>query len=733
MIPAELSAEIDAIVGGYHADPFRILGPHAIGDEWVVRAFLPHAASAAIQLSNGRVEMERLHPAGFFAVQLLGAPHKYKLAIQSVYGHEEVIDDPYRFGPIITNFDLHLHTEGTLHRAWETFGAHPQVIDGVSGVRFAVWAPSALNVTVTGIFNDWDTRRHPMRLRDGGVWELFIPGIQSGDVYKYRVKSQYNDYEQLKCDPYAFRAEVPPKTASVVHRWTGYQWNDGAWMSQRANTHWLEAPMSVYEVHLESWMKNDLGDPLSYRQLAHTLVEYVRRLHYTHIELMPIMEHPYSGSWGYQVTGFFAATSRFGTPEDFMFFIDACHQAGIGVLLDWVPGHFPKDAHGLAWFDGTALYEHADPRQGEHRGWGTNVFNYGRNEVRTFLVSNAIFWLEQFHIDGLRVDAVASMLFLDYGREADGDWIPNQFGGRENLDAVEFLKQFNIAAHRVPGAITIAEESTSFGAVTHPVYMGGLGFTMKWNMGWMHDMFNYFKLEPIFRRFNQTNITFSLLYAFTENFLLPISHDEVVHGKSSLIGKMPGDEWQRFANVRAFLGYMYGHPGKKLLFMGQELGPYEEWNWQTQIRWELLDYDFHRRLQALVAELNKLYKSEPALYEVDNSHTGFEWIDFRDVDASVIAFQRRAKNPEDFLVFVCNFTPVPRYQYRIGVPRDGNYTELLNTDSNIFGGSNMGNFGWRNADPIKSHGHNFSLSLTLPPLSVVIFKPEKPEAPVTPE
>jgi len=724
MLPAEFLAEIDALVGGYHADAFRILGPHVTNSGWSVRSFLPHANAAFVETAGRQVPMTRVHDAGFFLADLPGTPAPYRLIAANPGQDPQPLEDPYRFGPIISNFDLHLHTEGTLHRAWETFGAHPQVIDGVPGVRFAVWAPAALSVTVTGAFNDWHDTRHPMRLRDGGVWELFLPGIQSGDVYKYRVKSRHNDYVQLKCDPYAFRAEVPPLTASVVHEWTGYQWTDAEWMDHRAKTNWLEAPMSVYEVHLESWMHDENGRPLTYRQFAQILVEYVRRLNYTHIELMPIMEHPYSGSWGYQVTGFFAATSRFGTPEDFMYFVDACHRAGIGVILDWVPGHFPKDAHGLAWFDGTALYEHADPRQGEHRAWGTHVFNYGRNEVRTFLVSNALFWLEQFHIDGLRVDAVASMLFLDYGRE-HGEWIPNQFGGRENLEAVEFLKQFNIAAHKVPGAITIAEESTSFGAVTHPVYMGGLGFTMKWNMGWMHDMFNYFKLEPVFRRFNQSNITFSLLYAFTENFLLPISHDEVVHGKSSLVGKMPGDEWQRFANVRAFLAYMYGHPGKKLLFMGQELGQYEEWDWQGQIRWELLEFHFHRKLQALIAELNKLYKSQPALYEVDTSFNGFEWIDFRDVDASVIAFLRRGKNPDDFLVFVCNFTPVPRHHYRIGVPRDGNYMEILNTDSSAFGGSNMGNMGWRNADAHKSHGHPFSLSLTLPPLAVVVFQPER--------
>jgi 1,4-alpha-glucan branching enzyme len=721
-----LQAEIDAIVGGYHADPFHILGPHKADSGWTVRAFLPHAKSAAIQTANQYVAMERVHDAGFFIGAVPGEIDRYRLVLQTVHGQEQTIDDPYRFGPIISDFDLHLHTEGTLLRAWETFGAHLQTLDGVAGVRFAVWAPSALSLTVTGIFNDWDTRRHPMRLRDGGVWELFIPGIQSGDVYKYRVKGRYDDYEQLKCDPYAFRAEVPPKTASVVHEWTGYQWRDANWLDTRKQTNWLEAPISVYEVHLESWMKDAAGNPLTYRQFAHTLVEYVKRLNYTHIELMPIMEHPYGGSWGYQVTGFFAVTSRFGTPEDFMYFVDSCHQAGIGVILDWVPGHFPKDTHGLAWFDGTGQYEHADPRQGEHRGWGTNVFNYGRNEVRTFLISNAIFWLEQFHLDGLRVDAVASMLFLDYGREG-GDWVANQYGGRENLEAVEFLKQFNIAAHQVPGAITIAEESTSFGSVTRPVYMGGLGFTMKWNMGWMHDMFNYFKLDPVFRRFNQSNITFSLLYAFTENFLLPISHDEVVHGKSPLVGKMPATNGSDSPMCVPSSAICTGIPARKLLFMGQELGPYTEWDWQSQIPWELLEYEFHRKLQTLIADLNRLYKSEPALYEVDSSFNGFEWVDFRDVDSSVIAFLRRAKNPKDFLLFVCNFTPQPRHSYRLGVPRDGNYAEILNTDSSQFGGSNMGNFGWRNADPRASHGHPFSLSLTLPPLSVVVFKPEKEE------
>jgi len=705
---------LDAIVGGYHPDPFAILGPH----DGTVRAFFPGASAVYI----ADKPLRRTHAAGIFE-----APHQgpYSLTAQYPDGATHTTADPYAFGPVLSEFDLHLHTEGRLFRAWETFGAHPQTIDGVSGVHFSVWAPGALTVAVTGDFNHWHHTQFPMRWRDGGVWEIFLPGVKADAAYKYKIKSKVDNYEVLKADPYAFRAELPPSTASVIHDWPAFEWRDEKWMAGRAAANALESPMSVYEVHLESWMKHD-GEPLSYRELARTLVEYVKRLNYTHIELMPILEHPYAGSWGYQVTGFFAPTSRFGSPEDFMFFVDACHQAGIGVLLDWVPGHFPKDEHGLAYFDGTALYEHADSRIGEHKGWGTNVFNYGRNEVRSFLISNAIYWLEKFHIDGLRVDAVASMLFLDYCREP-GEWLPNQYGGRENLEAIEFLKQFNIEAHKVPGAVTIAEESTSFGNVTRPVYLNGLGFTMKWNMGWMHDMFNYFKLDPVFRRFNHNYITFSLLYAFSENFLLPVSHDEVVHGKSALVGKMPGDEWQRFANVRAFMAYMYGHPGKKLLFMGQEIGQYEEWDWQGQIRWELLQYEFHRKLQHLIAELNRIYKTEPALYEIDNSFQGFEWIDFHDIDSSVISFLRRAKDPEDFLVFACNFTPMPRHNYKVGVPRDGNYIELLNTDAADFGGSNLGNFGWRNADESSAHGRPFSLTLTLPPLAVVVFKPQADE------
>jgi len=500
-----------------------------------------------------------------------------------------------------------------------------------------------------------------------------------------------------------------------------YQWGDADWMEARGKIDWLKSPISTYEVHLESWLRGPHGEMLTYREMAVKLVEYVKLMGYTHIELLPVMEYPFSGSWGYQVIGYFAPTSRFGTPDDFQYFVDRCHQAGIGVIVDWVPAHFPKDAHGLVFFDGTALYEHADWRRGEQREWGTLVFNYGRNEVRSFLMSSALFWLRQYHIDGLRVDAVASMLYLDYSRKA-GEWIPNQFGGNENLEAIDFLRRFNELAHQVPGAFTLAEESTAFPGVSKPVYLNGLGFTMKWNMGWMHDMLAYFSNDPIYRKYHQNAITFSLLYAFHENFVLPISHDEVVHGKASLLNKMPGDEWRQFANVRAFLAYMWAHSGKKLLFMGQEIGQREEWNYAAAVRWELLEFDLHRKLQTLVRELNRLYRAQPALYQVDFHHRGFEWVDFHDSQNSVIAFLRRAEDPSDFLLFCCNFTPVPRQGYEFGVPEEGFYEEILNTDSEIFGGSNAGNGEPVSSRPKPLHGRPFSIAATLPPLAVVAFR-----------
>ena len=599
-------------------------------------------------------------------------------------------------------------------------GAHLVREGDTRGVRFALWAPNADDVSVIGDFNQWNRANHPMQRRDGGVWELFIPMLGAGTHYKYSVRALSGEVQE-KSDPYAFFAEAPPRTASIVWGLNNHTWADQAWMEERGRRSLQHEAVSIYEVHLESWMRKPSHESLSYRELAERLVTYVRDLGYTHLELMPVMEHPFSGSWGYQVTGYFAPTSRFGTPDDFRYFVDCCHRAGLGVILDWVPGHFPRDAHGLWRFDGTALYEHEDPRQGEHREWGTLIFNYGRNEVRNFLLSNALYWLREFHIDGLRVDAVASMLYLDYARE-QGEWIPNRFGGRENLEAIDFLKRFNELAHQEPGAITIAEESTAWPGVSRPVYTGGLGFTMKWNMGWMHDMFQYFAKDSVFRKYHQQLITFSMLYAFTENFVLPVSHDEVVYGKRSLIYKMPGDEWQRFANTRAFLAYMFAHPGKKLLFMGTEFGQTSEWNHDAQLEWRLLQYPIHYKLQTMVKELNWLYRREPALFEVDDSYHGFEWIDLQDAESSIITFIRFARNREDFIVFACNFTPVPREGYRIGVPKAGLYRELFNTDSELFGGANLGNAGAVWADEIPFHGRPASLNVTIPPLAVVAFK-----------
>jgi 1,4-alpha-glucan branching enzyme len=718
--------EIEAIVNGYHGDAFGVLGPHSVRKKggqprWEIRAFLPHADAAAVVAGGTRYEMVKQHAQGFFVAALEGEPVPYELRARLWDGREVEIDDPYHFGPQISESDLYLHTEGTLNEAWLTLGAHPVVSEGAAGVRFAVWAPNAETVSLAGEFNDWDTRRHPMRRRNGGVWEIFVPALATGTSYKYNVRSRFAGYQQLKADPYAFYCELPPKSASRVWDNSHYEWRDAAWMTARASSEILKSPVSIYEVHLESWLRGPMGQMLTYRELAVTLVEYVKQMGYTHMELLPIMEYPFSGSWGYQVIGYFAPTSRFGTPDDFKFFVDACHQAEIGVIVDWVPAHFPKDAHGLVYFDGTALYEHSDPRKGEQKEWGTLVFNYGRNEVRSFLISNALFWLKEYHIDGLRVDAVASMLYLDYSRKA-GEWVPNQYGGNENLEAIEFIRRFNELAHGVPGAFTVAEESTAFAGVSKPVYLNGLGFTMKWNMGWMHDMLDYFSHDPIYRKYQHNNITFSLLYAFTENFVLPISHDEVVHGKGSLLNKMPGDEWRQFANVRAFLAYMWMHPGKKLLFMGQEIGQREEWNHNQGIRWELLEFDCHRKLQSLVRELNRLYRASPALYEVDFHYSGFEWVDFRDGQNSIIAFLRRGRDPKDFILICCNFTPVPRQGYEFGVPEEGFYQEILNTDSELFGGSNMGNGGCVSSRPIAMHQRPHSIAITLPPLAVVAFK-----------
>ncbi len=730
-------AALEAVARGTQADPFSVLGPHLASRDGqralVVRACQPHATAMWVVPRSGGapVEMVRVHDDGVYE-KVLPAPVEdpvaadYRLRVQYAdLVHE--YDDPYRYGRVLTDFDLHLLGEGTHYHSYEKLGAHRVIVGSTTGVHFAVWAPNATRVSLLADFNGWDGRVTPMRLLvPSGIWEIFIPELPDGTRYKFEIRTT-GGHLLHKADPYGRFFEVPPATASVVWDGPGYQWGDGDWMRDRpAANRWSDRPMSIYEVHLGSWQRvpEDGARPLSYRELADRLVPYVREMGFTHIELLPVMEHPFSGSWGYQVIGFFAPTSRYGTPEDFRHFIDACHRHGIAVILDWVPGHFPKDAHGLGWFDGTALYEHADPRQGEHQEWGTLVFNYGRHEVRNFLLSNALFWLEEFHVDGLRVDAVASMLYLDYSR-TDGDWIPNRFGGRENLDAIEFLKQLNALTHgRAAGSITVAEESTAWPAVSRPVYVGGLGFSYKWNMGWMHDILEYARQDPVHRRWHHNQITFSMLYAFTENFILPFSHDEVVHGKGSLLNKMPGDAWQRHANLRALYGYMYGHPGKKLLFMGAELGQWREWNHDTSLDWHLLGDPLHAGLHRWVRDLNAAYGCERALHEVDAEWQGFSWIDPNDNENSVVSFIRYAKQPLDCVIVVINFTPVPRRAYRIGVPRGGGYREVLNSDAEMYGGSNVGNAGWVQATDQPSHGYPCSLTLTLPPLGCLLLKPK---------
>ena len=631
----------------------------------------------------------------------------------------------YQFPPLLTEYDLHLLGEGTHHHAYEVLGAHLRSVNGTSGVHFAVWAPNAGRVSVIGSFNEWDGRIHPMRLHQGGgVWELFIPDLAAGTAYKFEVANTDLSARADKSDPYGFYAELRPNNASVVVNLDAYAWRDADWLRGRSARQPLAEPLAIYEVHLGSWRRvagqNDRW--LTYRELATALVAYVKEMGFTHIELLPVSEHPFDGSWGYQPVGYYAPTSRHGEPADFMFFVDHCHQNGIGVFLDWVPAHFPKDAHGLNFFDGTHLYEHADPRRGEHQDWGTLIFDYGRNEVRNFLLSNALFWLNKYHIDGLRVDAVASMLYLDYSRKP-GEWLPNKYGGRENLEAIEFLKRFNELTHtEQPGILTMAEESTAWPMVTRPTHLGGLGFDLKWNMGWMHDSLKYMSMDPLFRRNNHGLITFSLIYAFNENFILPLSHDEVVHLKKSLLDKLPGDEWKKFANLRAFYGYMTAHPGKKLLFMGAEFGQWREWSEARSLDWNLLEKERHRKLQRFVAELFHLYQREAALYEVDFSWEGFAWIDPQDVEQSVISFVRRARDASNFLIVICNFTPVPRFGYRIGVPAKGQYVELLNSDAEVFGGSNLGNNGKLTSEAVAWHLQPYSIALTLPPLSTIIMK-----------
>ena len=737
MLKDYLKEQIKLIVNADHWDPFQVLGNHIIEKEGrkavSIRAFLPEAEKAwVIRESEAKSKsMEKIHKHGFF--EAIFDDNKevfpYRIGIKSCDGIISEFHDPYSFMPVLTDFDIHLIGEGSHYKTYEKLGSHVMEINGIRGVHFAVWAPNAKRISVIGDFNKWDGRRHPMRvLGSSGIWEIFIPGLKEGEIYKFEIKSKSSKYILVKADPYAFNFELRPRSASVVYDINKHQWNDSEWMEIRSKKDWFKSPVSIYEVHLGSWMRlpEEGNRWLTYRETADRLIGYVKDMGYTHIELLPVTEHPFDASWGYQTLGYFAPTSRYGTPEDFMYFVDRCHQNSIGVILDWAPAHFPTDGHGLGFFDGTCLYEHADPKKGFHPDWGTKIFNYGRKEVRNFLLSNALFWFEKYHIDALRVDAVASMIYLDYSRN-EGEWIPNIFGGRENIEAIDFIKKLNEIAHQYhSGILTVAEESTAWPSVSRPTYLGGLGFSLKWNTGWMNDTLEYFSKDPVHRKYHHNNLTFSLLYAFTENFILVLSHDEVVHGKRSMLSKMPGDMWQKFANLRLLYGFMFSHPGKKLLFMGGEFGQWDEWNHDKSIDWHLLNSMPHRRLQKFVMDLNHIYQSEPALYEIDFSYQGFEWIDFRDTENSIISFMRKAKDPDNFLVIVCNFTPVQRIGYRIGVPEICFYKEILNSDSQIYWGSNMGNAGGINADEISWHGRPYSINITLPPLSVLIFKPIGP-------
>ena len=715
------------IVAGDHGDPFAILGMHEEDGDLVVRTFQPGASAVKVVSTDGEDsygELEAVHPEGLFA-GLLSIKELTPYKLRVTWNEEVDLHDPYRFSPVLEEGDLYLFGEGNHHYLYEKLGAHPIELEGVEGVSFAVWAPSARRISVVGNFNNWDGRRHVMRKHPGiGVWEIFIPGIGEGESYKYELKGPNGDLLPLKADPYGFLAEKLPGTGSVVHDPTRYEWQDDDWMQNREAHNALDAPMATYEVHLGSWRRHQDGTYLTYEELAEGLVSYVSEMGYTHVEFLPPTEYPFDGSWGYQPLGLYAPTSRFGTPDEFKHMVDAFHAVGIGVIIDWVPAHFPEDPHGLGFFDGTHLYEHADPRQGRHPDWGTLIFNYGRNEVRNYLTANALFWLREYHVDGLRVDAVASMLYLDYSRE-EGEWLPNERGSNENLEAIAFLQKMNeLVYEHAPGAVTIAEESTAWPMVSRPVYMGGLGFGYKWNMGWMHDSLEYMQEDPLHRSYHHDKLTFSLVYSFNENFVLPLSHDEVVHGKGTLIGRMPGDEWQKFANLRAYYGFMYSHPGKQLLFMGGEIAQDREWNHDIGLDWNLLDEPLHAGVQSLIRGLNALYKDTPALYEVDFEPAGFEWIEGGDKANSVVSFLRRPSEmrEEDYAVVVCNFTPVVREDYRIGVPSPGTYIEALNTDDGTYGGSGVNNGGPIEAEEVPSHGQPYSLSLRLPPLATMILR-----------
>ena len=714
--------EYEALVAGNHNNPFAVLGPHAGPDGRVVRTLQPDASSVELIDDKGvkLADMSKVHDGGLFEGEIPEQERHYALRVSYATSDPVVVEDPYRFPSALGEMDLYLLGEGSDRYIYRKLGAHPCDLLGVSGTRFAVWAPNASRVSVVGDFNHWDGRRHVMRLHPGnGVWEIFLPAVGNGALYKYEIHDKDGNLLPLKSDPFATYHEAPPGNSSIVFD-SAYSWQDRAWMGRLTVEPDLDKPVSIYEVHLGSWRRKDDGSYLSYRDLAHELVEYVVYMGYTHVELMPVSEYPFDGSWGYQPIGMFAPTQRFGNPDDFRYFVDCCHARGIGVIMDWVPAHFPSDEHGLRRFDGSALYEHEDPRKGEHVDWGTLIFNYGRREVMNYLIGNALYWISEFHIDALRVDAVASMLYLDYSRE-DGEWLPNEQGGRENLEAVAFLRRLNTEVHS-DRATTYAEESTAWPGVSRPADSGGLGFTYKWNMGWMHDTLSYMSEDPLNRKYHHDKMTFGLVYAFTENFVLPLSHDEVVHGKRSILGRMPGDEWQKFANLRAYYAAMFAHPGKKLLFMGNDIAQHDEWSHDRSLDWHLLEYAPHQGVQRLIKELNTLYRNTAALHEIDFEGDGFEWIDYGDRDASVLSWLRRDRGGA-YIVCIVNLTPVVREGYRVGVPTSGKFHTLINTDSASYGGSGVGPASVL-SDDHDHHGRPHSLQLTLPPLATLILQPE---------
>ncbi|MEO6564301.1 MAG: 1,4-alpha-glucan branching protein GlgB [Nitrosospira sp.] len=725
-IPAGIDPLLEALLAARLHDPFAYLGARIEQDQTVVRVFYPHAANVWINIAGVFEPMARVHSGGVFEWYGTALPHMpYLLRIEDCNATPAGIAyetyDAYAFPPQISNHDLYLFNEGRLWQAYRTLGSHAIEVDGIAGVLFSVWAPNAERVSVVGGFNRWDGRVHPMAVHgSSGVWELFIPGLPPDSLYKYELRNRDSGEILLKTDPYATRYELRPNNAALTPAGCEIAWGDAGWLANRAGWDWLRAPLNIYEIHVGSWKRHLDGHFYCYRELAHHLIPYVREMGYTHIELLPLSEHPLDESWGYQTTGYFAATSRYGSPDDLKFFVDACHRAGIGVILDWVPAHFPRDTFALSRFDGTALYEHEDPRMGLHQDWGTYIFNFGRNEVKSFLLSSAHYWLAEFHLDGLRVDAVASMLYLDYSRN-QGEWLPNKYGGRENLEAIDFLRELNIMVHNeFPGALTLAEESTSWPAVSRPTYVGGLGFSMKWNMGWMNDTLSYMLENPVHRRFHHDQLTFGQLYAYTENFMLPFSHDEVVHGKGSLLGKMPGDAWQKFANMRLLFTYQMTYPGKKLNFMGNEFAQGREWNAGRELDWDQLRDEQHRGVQATLRDLNHLYINIPALHQLDFLPEGFAWIDCHDADNSVISYLRRACDGS-FVLIVLNFTPVPRVGYRIGVPARGSYHEIFNSDSLYYGGSNLGNMGHIDATGEPWMGLPDSVVTSLPPLAGIIL------------